>query len=248
MPAPPPALLVSHVTKRYGTFTAVRDLSLRCEPGEILGLVGPNGAGKTTTLRCITGLLVPEEGRIEVAGHPVVGEALEAKRAVAFVPDTPHPFDMLTVEEHLRFSALAYELEDVEARIPALLDELALTEKREALASTLSRGMRQKLAIASAFLRNPRLIMFDEPLTGLDPIAIRSMREAIARRAAGGTAVVISSHLLDLVERICDRILILHQGRVLARGTLAEIRTQAATAESGSLEEAFFAITQNDAP
>ncbi len=149
----PPALRVDHLTKQYGDFEAVRDVSFTCAPGEILGLVGPNGAGKTTTLRCITGILKPTSGQIEVAGHPVEGEALDAKRALAFVPDTPHPFDLLSVTEHLHFTALAYELEGAEARIPELLEEFALTEKADALASTLSRGMRQKLAIAAAFLR-----------------------------------------------------------------------------------------------
>jgi ABC-2 type transport system ATP-binding protein len=244
----PPALEVQGLTKRYGDFVAVDHLTLRCGAGEILGLVGPNGAGKTTTLRCITGILQPSEGTIEVAGHAVRGEALEAKRALAFVPDTPHPFDLLTVAEHLRFTALAYDLPDAEARIPEILDELDLREKQDELASTLSRGMRQKLAIAAAFLRRPKVIMFDEPLTGLDPIAIRSMRDAIRRRAEEGAAVLISSHLLDLVERICDRVLILHRGRALAHGTLEEIRRLATGAggATSSLEEAFFAITQGD--
>jgi len=239
-------LAVHGLTKRYGGFTAVDDLDLHCAPGEILGLVGPNGAGKTTTLRCVAGILQPTEGRIEVAGHDVVDAPIEAKRALALIPDTPHPFDMLTVVEHLRFTQLAYDVPDAEARFDEVIEELDLGEKRDALASTLSRGMRQKLAIACAFLRDPRVLLFDEPLTGLDPRAIRTMRESIARRAAAGAAVVISSHLLDLVERICDRVLVLHRGVALAEGSLAEIRTQAAGEGHGTLEEAFFAITEDD--
>ena len=246
MDASTSGLTVRDLTKRYGTFTAVDALDLRCAAGEVLGLVGPNGAGKTTTLRCVAGILRPTQGHIEVAGHDVVEAPIEAKRALALIPDTPHPFDMLTVLEHLRFTQLAYDLPGAEDRFDEVLEELDLGEKRDALASTLSRGMRQKLAIACAFLRNPRLLLFDEPLTGLDPRAIRTMREALARRAAAGAAVVISSHLLDLVERICDRVLVLHRGVALAQGSLAEIRAQATAEGRGTLEEAFFAITEDD--
>ncbi|MDJ0521582.1 MAG: ABC transporter ATP-binding protein [Planctomycetota bacterium] len=244
MTASSPLLEIDGLTKRYGDFTAVSDLSFACEPGEILGLVGPNGAGKTTSLRCVTGILKPSAGRIRVAGHDVATAPERAKRALAFIPDTPHPFDMLTVTEHLRFAALAYDVADPEARFAALLEELELTEKRDELASTLSRGMRQKLAIATAFLREPEVILFDEPLTGLDPKAIRMMRDSIRRRADAGAAVVISSHLLDLVERLCDRVLVLHRGQRRALGTLETIRAAAASHEDASLEEAFFAITE----
>jgi ABC-2 type transport system ATP-binding protein len=244
MTDPTPTLAVAGLTKRYGDFTAVEDLSFACAPGEILGLVGPNGAGKTTTLRCLTGILKPNAGRITVAGHDVAREAQAAKRALAFIPDTPHPFDMLTVTEHLRFTALAYDIPAEEAKFEALLDELELSEKRDELASTLSRGMRQKLAIATAFLRDPQVILFDEPLTGLDPKAIRMMRDSIQSRAAAGATMVISSHLLDLVQRLCDRVLVLHRGRCLALGTLEGIRAEAASHADASLEEAFFAITE----
>jgi ABC-2 type transport system ATP-binding protein len=237
-------LSVDRLTKRYGDFTAVSDLSFEARAGEIVGLVGPNGAGKTTTLRCIAGILRPQRGRIEIAGHGIVEEPLAAKRALAYIPDTPHPFDMLTVVEHLRFTALAYGVPEPEARLPALLDELELTEKRDELASALSRGMRQKLAIACAFLRDPKVILFDEPLTGLDPRAIRTMRDSMRRRADAGATVMISSHLLDLVERLCNRILVLHRGRTLAIGTLDEIRAAAAGATDATLEEAFFDITE----
>ena len=237
-------LRVESLTKRYGDLTAVENLSFEAGAGEILGLVGPNGAGKTTTLRCITGILRPSAGRVEVAGHDLAREARAAKQALAFIPDTPHPYDLLTVTEHLRFTGLAYRVPDADARFEALLEELELTEKRDELASSLSRGMRQKLAIACAFLRDPRLILFDEPLTGLDPKAIRRIRESMQQRADAGATVVISSHLLDLVERMCDRVLILHHGRSLALGTLEEIRAAAASHANATLEEAFFDITE----
>ena len=237
-------LEVERFTKLYGDFTAVEDLSFSVAPGEILGLVGPNGAGKTTTLRALAGILRPSAGRIRVAGHDIVRSPLPAKRALAFVPDTPTPFEQLTVIEHLRFTALAYGLGDVEARIDDQLSELELTEKRDALGNTLSRGMKQKVAFACAFLRDPEVLMLDEPLTGLDPKAIRRVRDAIRQRADAGAAVIVSSHLLDLVERLCDRMLVLHRGRSVALGTLAEIRAQAETRPEESLEEVFFAITE----
>jgi ABC-2 type transport system ATP-binding protein len=237
-------LTVDHLTKQFDGFTAVADLSFHARAGEIVGLVGPNGAGKTTTLRCIAGILRPSAGRIEVGGHDVVAHPIEAKRALALIPDTPHPFDMLTVTEHLRFTALAYDVPDPEARFAPLLEELELTPKADALASTLSRGMRQKLAIACAFLRDPRLILFDEPLTGLDPRAIRTMRESIRRRTEAGATVLVSSHLLDLVERLCDRVLVLHRGQALALGSLDEIRAKASRGSDATLEEVFFAITE----
>jgi ABC-2 type transport system ATP-binding protein len=230
--------------KDYDGLRAVADLSFSVQAGEILGLVGPNGAGKTTTLRAIAGILRPTRGRIRVAGHDLEREAVAAKRALAYVPDTPHPYDLLTVGEHLRFTALAYGVEDAEARAGPLLAELELLEKRDALASTLSRGMQQKLAIACAFLRDPRAILLDEPLTGLDPRGIRDMRESIRRRAEAGAAVLVSSHLLELVEKLGHRILILHRGARLALGTLGEIRAAAAIRQDATLEEAFFAITE----
>ncbi|MCI0587192.1 MAG: ABC transporter ATP-binding protein [Planctomycetes bacterium] len=235
---------VEGFTKSYDGLAAVSDLSFAVQAGEILGLVGPNGAGKTTTLRAIAGILRPTRGRITVAGHELEREPVAAKLALAYVPDTPHPYDLLTVGEHLRFTALAYRIEDSEARAGPLLAELELLEKRDALASTLSRGMQQKLAIACAFLREPRAILLDEPLTGLDPRGIRDMRESIRRRAGAGAAILISSHLLELVEKLCHRVLILHRGARLALGTLDEIRAAAAIHRDATLEEAFFAITE----
>ena len=234
---------VAGFSKSYGDTAAVTDLSFEVRPGEIVGLVGPNGAGKTSTLRAIAGILKPEAGTLRVAGHDVVRDAVAAKRELAYVPDTPHPFDLLTVTEHLRFAALAYRVEVDEARIEALLREMELFEKRDDLGSTLSRGMQQKLAIACAFLHAPKAVLLDEPLTGLDPRAIRDMRASIVARARAGAAVLLSSHLLELVERLCDRVLILHRGRRLAFGTLEEIRAAVAAEGSASIEEVFLAVT-----
>jgi ABC-2 type transport system ATP-binding protein len=237
---------VEHVGKRYGELMAVDDLSFDVGPGELLGLVGPNGAGKTTALRAIAGILRPTTGRILVDGHDVHRSPVAAKRALAFVPDTPQPFENVTVTEHLRFTAMAWRIPDAGPRIESVLEEMTLVEKRDALGSTLSRGMRQKLAFACAFLRHPSLLLLDEPLTGLDPKAIREVRTSIRQRAEEGAAVIVSSHLLDVVERLCGRILVLHRGRGVALGSLEEIREGVVPGGGGTLEEAFFAITERD--
>src|SRR5438874_8592219 len=150
---------VEDLTKNYGEFTAVRDLSFTVQPGEIVGLVGANGAGKTTTLRAITGILRPSAGTIRIVGCDIEREPVAAKQQFAYVPDTIHPYDLLTVTEHLHFIALAYRVENAEAKYAALLDELELADKKDETASNLSRGMLQKLSLACAFLREPRVII-----------------------------------------------------------------------------------------
>ena len=239
-----PAVQVEHFGKSYGDFVAVADLSFVVRPGEILGLVGANGAGKTTTLRAISGILRPSRGRICVAGQDIERTPVAAKQRFAYVPDTIHPYDLLTVSEHLHFVALAYRIADAPQKYAGLLEELELTDKQHELASSLSRGMLQKLSLACAFLREPQVIILDEPLTGLDPRGIRNMKESIRRRAALGTAFLLSSHLLELVEALCDRVLILHRGQNMALGSLEEMRRRAALQPGVSLEEVFFAITE----
>ena len=234
---------VSGYSKKFGDLAAVVDLTFDVRPGEIVGLVGPNGAGKTTTLRALAGILKPDGGTIRIASHDIVRDPVAAKRVLAYVPDTPHPFDLLTVVEHLRFTALAYRVKDAEPRFDDLLREMEIFDKRDELAATLSRGMQQKLAIACAFLHEPSAILLDEPLTGLDPKAIRNMRESIVARARAGAAVLLSSHLMELVERLCDRVLVLHRGSRRAFGTLDEIRASSAAGSAASLEEVFLAIT-----
>lgn len=238
------AVEVEHFCKNYGPFTAVTDLSFSVRPGEIVGLVGANGAGKTTTLRAITGILRPAAGTIRVAGHDIERNPVAAKKRFAYIPDTIHPYELLTVMEHLHFIALAYRVADAEAKYEALLQELELTDKRHEIASNLSRGMLQKLSLACAFLREPQVVILDEPLTGLDPRGIRNMKESIRRRAAQGTAFLLSSHLLALVEALCDQVLILHRGRKMAFGSLEAIRNQVTLHGQASLEDVFFAVTE----
>jgi ABC-2 type transport system ATP-binding protein len=239
-------LEVSGLGRNYGDFRAVEGLDFRVAAGEVLGLVGPNGAGKTTTLRCLAGILPPSTGAVRICGHDVQHQAVAAKRALAYLPDEPRLFEYLTVWEHLNFTARLYQVADWEAEGRRLLQTLELEGKETALPGELSRGMKQKLSIACGFLHRPALVLLDEPLTGLDPLGIRRMKEALRGQAESGTALVLSSHLLPLVEELCHRILILARGRQVAYGTVAEIRKQVGTA-GGSLEDLFLAITGTDA-
>jgi ABC-2 type transport system ATP-binding protein len=234
---------VEGLTKLYGSLTAVQDLSFSVAPGEILGLVGPNGAGKTTTLRILSGIIPPTRGRVRVAGHDIQQDGMLAKAALAFVPDEPQLFEYLTVAEHLQFVARLYRKPAAVGRIGPLLDELELTGKQDALASELSRGMRQKLAIACGLIHEPQVLMLDEPLTGLDPVGIRRMKRTIAARAQAGAAVVLSSHLLQLVEELCTRVLIIQSGVKVALGSVAEIVAGRPELSGLGLEEIFLTLT-----
>jgi ABC-2 type transport system ATP-binding protein len=238
---------VQHLTKTYGTFKAVDDFSFRVGPGEVVGLIGPNGAGKTSTLRCLAGIQAPTLGTITICGHDIVTAPVDAKRRLAFMADEPQLFDYLTVMEHLRLTARLYQVRDVEPRAAALLAELQLTGKEHALPAELSRGMKQKVAIACGLLHDPAAMLFDEPLTGLDPLGIRHMKETIVSRGRNGAAVMVSSHLLHLVEEICTRIVIIDHGVKVADGTLDELRAQAGMAEAGStLEHLFLKATAGE--
>jgi ABC-2 type transport system ATP-binding protein len=240
-----PVLAVEGLGKVYGDVRAVQGLTFSLQPGEVLGLVGPNGAGKTSTLRCISGILPPTEGHVRIGGFDLAEDPVHAKRALAFLPDEPRLFDYLTVREHLNLSARLYGVPDWEEKAKTLLSELELTGKEGALPSELSRGMKQKLTIACGFLHDPKLIVLDEPLTGLDPLGIRKMKHSLKERAEAGAALVLSSHLLPLVEELCHRILIISGGRQVALGSLAEIRERLGSA--GSLEDLFIAITASSA-
>ena len=230
--------------KAYGDMVAVGGLTFDVQPGQVLGLLGPNGAGKTTTMRAVAGIIPPTRGRLLVAGHDVVAEPVVAKRRLAYVPDDPKLFDALTVWEHMRFSAAAYRVADWEPEATALLEQFELTPKRDALAQELSRGMRQKVAICAAYLHRPVAILFDEPLTGLDPRGIRQMKASVRQRAAAGAAVIVSSHLLALVQDLCTHLLILHHGRRLFFGPVADARAAIGSDADASLEEVFFRATE----
>lgn len=234
----PPALAIDGLVRRFGAFTAVDDLTLGVAAGEIVGFLGANGAGKTTTLRCACGLLRPDAGRITVAGHDLVAAPRSARAALGFVPDRPFVHERLTHREHLEFVAALYDTPAPLARSrgEALLEQLSLTEVADQRLEEASLGMRQKLAVAMALLHQPALLMLDEPLVGLDPPAARALKRLLRAHADAGCGVLVSTHLLDVAERLCDRVVILQRGRVVAAGTLEELRGGRAGA---SLEDVF---------
>jgi len=235
---------VTGLSKVFGTFTAVKDLSLAVRPGEVLGLVGPNGAGKTTTLRAIAGIIPPTTGQVLLAGHDLKAEPTHAKRALAFFTDEPRLFDYLTVRQHLNFVARLYSVSDHEAIALPLLEELEIADRLDSLPAELSRGMKQKLAIACGLLHSPQVLMFDEPLTGLDPLGIRRMKDSILKRARAGAAIILSSHLLHLLEEVCSHVLILKRGEKIADGTIAEIRARFGNGDANAnLEDVFIRAT-----
>ncbi len=238
---------VVNLTKTYDSFVAVKDFSFAVKRGEVLGLVGPNGAGKTTTLRAIAGIHPPTEGQIRICGADLRNDPVAAKRHLAFMPDEPRLFDYLTVEEHLQFVARIYQVEGFRARMEPLLEEFDLADKRKALPAELSRGMKQKLMIACGFIHAPDVLIFDEPLTGLDPLGIRRMKESIVQRSKNGASVILSSHLLHLVEELCDTVAIIQHGTRLAYGTIDELKWKIAHGRGDvSLEEAFLRITAEE--
>jgi ABC-2 type transport system ATP-binding protein len=230
--------------KAFADHLAVRGVSFHVEPGEILGIIGPNGAGKTTTMRAIAGIIPASRGRLSVAGYDVTSEGIAAKSRTAFVPDEPPLFQDLTCEEHLAFYASVYRVSDAGAKAAMLVDEFELTTKLRTPASNLSRGMRQKLAICCAYLHDPQAILFDEPLTGLDPRGIRVLKQSLTERAAQGAAVMISSHLLAMVEDLCTHVLILSSGEQRFFGPIDELRTSFDQVDTTArLEDMFFAAT-----
>ena len=233
--------------KEYADRVAVEGSTFEARPGEVLGLVGPNGAGKTTTLRAIAGILPPTAGRIAIGGHDLATAPLQAKRRLGFIPDQPQLFDLLTVDEHLALTARLYGVPDLAARRAALYAELELEGRGSALPGSLSRGMRQKVAVACGLLHDPAAILFDEPLTGLDPVAIRRLKHLMRARADAGAAVIVSSHLLGLVEEIADRVLILQEGRIRFLGPLDALRSTVADGASDRLEELFLKLTGGQA-
>jgi ABC-2 type transport system ATP-binding protein len=235
---------VHGLSKNYGSFAAVRELSFTVRPGEVLGLVGPNGAGKTTTLRSVAGIIPASAGSVRIAGLDLAADPVGAKRALAFFPDEPRLFDYLTVRQHLAFVARIYGVTGHEAIAQPLLEELEIADKADQLPGELSRGMKQKLAIACGLLHSPSVMFFDEPLTGLDPLGIRRMKDSILQRARAGAAIVLSSHLLHLLEEVCSHVLILKKGEKIADGTIAEVAARFSNGETGvNLEEVFIRAT-----
>ena len=238
-------LVVEGLTRRFGRTEAVSGVTLSVASGEVVGFLGENGAGKTTTLRCVSGLLAADSGSICVAGADLVREPRVARARLGFVPDRALLYDKLSAREFLAFVAALYDLpaDAAERRAEGLLTRLELTPHASRTIDGYSLGMRQKTSIAAALLHSPPLLLLDEPLNGLDPAATRTLKDLLREHAAAGGGVLVSTHLLDVAERLCDRVVILRHGRVLAQGTLAELR--GAHGER-SLEDVFLALGRED--
>jgi len=232
------------LTKRYGTFTAVNRIDLHVPRGELFGFLGPNGAGKTTTLRMIAGILRPSEGRITLGGVDLLTEPMKAKAILGFIPDRPFVYEKLTGGEFLRFVAGLYGQDGarVEKRIDELLEVFELSQWRDELVEAYSHGMRQKLIISSALIHRPELIVVDEPMVGLDPKGARLLKDIFRQFTARGGTILMSTHTLEIAEAMCDRIAIIQNGVLAARGTMTELREQTASGDA-SLEDLFLRLT-----
>jgi ABC-2 type transport system ATP-binding protein len=234
----------SHLRREYGGRVALHDLSIRVEPGQILGFLGPNGAGKSTTVKILTGMIKPDGGTARVAGFDVATQPLEVKRRIGYVPESAALYESLTAREYLDLVASLYHQprDAARQRIGELLDRLGLSAEADQRLSEFSKGMKQKVLIASSLMHRPDVLFLDEPLTGLDANAALMVKELMRALASQGRTIFFCSHVLEVVERVCTRIVIIDQGRVIADGTAAGI---AASAGASSLEGAFVSLTGN---
>src|SRR5437016_7596515 len=235
---------LNDVTKRYGAKVAVDGLTLQVGAGELFAFLGPNGAGKTTTIKLICGLLFPTSGTMRVGGFDLEKEGDRARQLISYVPDQPYLYEKLTGREFLQFISDMYGMEKRygQDRIQAMIELFELDDFVDDLTERYSHGMRQRTVFASALLHRPKVLIVDEPTVGLDPRSVRILKDLLRSQADGGTTVFLSSHSLDVVEELADRIAIVEHGRLISCGTMAALRTQAAI--DGSLEEVFLKITE----
>ena len=238
-------LEIQGLVKRFGDLTAVDRLDLTVAPGEIFGFLGPNGAGKTTTVKLITGLLKPDAGSVRVAGLDVVKETLAAKRVLGLVPDEPFVYPKLSGAEYLRFVGELYgvPLSEQRRRIPELLAMFELSQWGGELLESYSHGMRQKLVIAAVLLHEPKVLVLDEPIVGLDPKSARLVKELLRTLARRGTTVFMCTHILEIAEKLCHRVGIMIAGRLVALGTIEELRVRAPGRGAQGLEDVFLSLT-----
>jgi ABC-2 type transport system ATP-binding protein len=236
------------LTKKYGSLVACNQLNFHIHAGELFGFLGPNGAGKTTTIKMLTGLLTPTSGMARIAGINVQEQPVLAKKKMAFVPDSPNIYDKLTAREFLQFAAelRAIEQEEATRRIGALLDVFELSERADELCGGFSHGMRQKVCLSAALLARPRVLFLDEPTVGLDPKSARLIKDILRDFVSKGGTVFMSTHILEIAEEMCDRVGIIQSGKLIALGTIDELRQGARHVETGrpiSLEDLFLALT-----
>ncbi|MEM1350358.1 MAG: ABC transporter ATP-binding protein [Myxococcota bacterium] len=245
-PQQPCILEIEGLHKRYGKFTAVRQIDLTVPYGQVFGLLGPNGAGKTTTLRMLTGLIQPTRGRITIDGYSLHEAPTKAKSITGFIPDRPYVYDKLTAFEYMKFIAGLYAMNkrEVAKRIRALLAQFGLMEWGDSLIESFSHGMKQRLVFAGALLPEPKLLIVDEPMVGLDPKGHRLIKDLFVELTrTHGMTILLSTHTLEVAEEVCDQIAIVHHGRIIARGTMSELRTEVGE-DAADLEEVFLRLTE----
>jgi ABC-2 type transport system ATP-binding protein len=237
-------IAVENLVKRYGGFTAVDGVSLNVAPGQIHGFLGPNGAGKTTSIRIIAGLLKPTSGRVMVNGHDLTAQPEAAKAALGFIPDRPFIYEKLTAGEFLRFHAGLYGMreDDIDTRTTEMLEIFELSRWRNELVESFSHGMKQRLVMSAAFLHRPTAVLVDEPMVGLDPRGARLIKDVFRRMADNGVAILMSTHTLEVAQEMCDRISIILKGKIIAHGTVAELRALAGTPDD-ELTPVFLKLT-----
>lgn len=238
-----PAVQAQNLRKVYGKLEAVADATFSLLPGEIVGFLGPNGAGKTTTIKLLTGLLEPTAGRAFILGHDIQKEPIPAKAAFGYVPDNPNLYGKLTGREFLKFMSRLYRVpqDRAEHRTSELLRLFQLSDAATDLLEGYSHGMQQKIGIAAALIHDPKVLFLDEPTVGLDPKSARLIKDILSQLRDRGTAIFFSTHILEIAERMCDRVMIINQGRIIASGTIAELR--AGEHNAGSLEDIFLDLT-----
>jgi len=237
-------LSVSNLVKTYGKQNAVNDISFELQGGEVVGLLGPNGAGKSTTMKCIVGLLRKTSGEITLGGHDHL--SVSAKRLFSYIPETPYVYDLLTVQEHLQFIAQAYDVKDWKDKANEYLELYELADKKDKLGRDLSKGMRQKVSICCALLPDPQVLFFDEPMIGLDPRAIKNTKKIFKALKEAGKTILVSTHLIDSVESIADRIMILKDGNIVGNDTVANLKLQFVQEEGTTLEDLFLEMTKDE--
>ncbi|WP_194974133.1 ABC transporter ATP-binding protein [Aquiflexum lacus] len=235
---------VNGLVKKYGKQNAVNNITFQLDGGEVVGLLGPNGAGKSTTMKCIVGLLRKTAGEITIGGHDHLSVA--AKRLFSYIPETPHVYDLLTIKEHLQFIAQAYSVKDWQAKAKEWMKLYDLTDKQDKLGRDLSKGMRQKVSICCALLPDPQVLFFDEPMIGLDPKAIKNTKRIFKELKEKGKTILVSTHLIDGVENIADRIMIMKDGNIIGNDTLTNLKATFNSGADSSLEDLFLELTKDE--
>lgn len=236
---------LNNLTKKYGKFMAVEELSLVVPRGEIFGFIGPNGAGKTTTISMMAGILVPTSGQVRICGIDMQASPREAKKKIGYIPDRPYLYEKLTAMEFLKFMGDLYEIDsgEFQHRAESNLKQFSLLDWADELIESFSHGMKQRLIMAAALMHDPEVLVVDEPMVGLDPIAIKMVKQLLGELATRGVTIFMSTHTLQVAQDVCDRIGVIHKGQLIARGSIGQLRTLASS-DGGDLEQVFMILTE----